>query len=192
MIKNPKLASRYAQALYDFSIEMNHVENVYHDLVGRGEKVDSRKLKVKSGDFPLSTLHSPLSIKGDNHADLHEIAGMAGSHESGGDDLQANEKISERGDVFADESDSAGGSVNSGEHSGRKREANKEGISTLSVHSKRFPLRTGDSPDYCGTSKVYQNGRNDGYTETNGYSRTYADSFDEVAEKKVEYGVDSR
>ena len=32
-MKNPKLASRYAQALYDFSIEMNHVENVYHDIL---------------------------------------------------------------------------------------------------------------------------------------------------------------
>jgi hypothetical protein len=136
-----------------------------------------------------STFHSPLSTKGNNHADLHEIAGMAGSYESGRDDLQANEKISERGNVFADESDSTGGSVNSGEHSGRKREANKEGISALSVHSKRFPLRTGDSPDYSGTSKVYQNGRNDGFTEANGYGGTYADSFDEVAEKKVEYGV---
>ncbi|MCL1815866.1 MAG: DEAD/DEAH box helicase family protein [Treponema sp.] len=176
IIKNEDLKRKYTKEIHAneiillaYYIASINIENVYHDLAGRG------KWKVESG--------------GNNHADLHEIAGMAGSYESGGDDLQANEKISERGDVFADESDSAGGSVNSGEHSGRKREANKEGISTLSVHSKRFPLRTGDSPDYCGTSKVYQNGRNDGYTETNGYSRTYADSFDEVAEKKVEYGV---
>ena len=32
-MKNPKLASRYAQALYDFSIESDNLEIVYHDIL---------------------------------------------------------------------------------------------------------------------------------------------------------------
>ena len=32
-MKNPKLASRYAQALYDFSVETDKVEEVYHDVL---------------------------------------------------------------------------------------------------------------------------------------------------------------
>jgi len=31
-MKNPKLASRYAHALYDFSLETGSLENVYHDI----------------------------------------------------------------------------------------------------------------------------------------------------------------
>jgi F-type H+-transporting ATPase subunit delta len=32
-MKNPKLASRYAQALYDFSLETGNEENVYRDIL---------------------------------------------------------------------------------------------------------------------------------------------------------------
>jgi len=32
-MKNPKLASRFARALYDFAIETNDVENVYQDIL---------------------------------------------------------------------------------------------------------------------------------------------------------------
>jgi len=32
-MKNPKLASRYAHALYDFSLEMGNLENVYQDIL---------------------------------------------------------------------------------------------------------------------------------------------------------------
>jgi F-type H+-transporting ATPase subunit delta len=33
MVKNPKLATRYAQALYDFAAETENVEAVYHDIL---------------------------------------------------------------------------------------------------------------------------------------------------------------
>jgi len=42
-MKNPKLASRYAQAFYDFSVESNNVESVYHDIVHIQEIVSAQK-----------------------------------------------------------------------------------------------------------------------------------------------------
>ena len=42
-MKNPKLASRYAQALYDFSAETGNVETVYHDILHIQEIVSAHK-----------------------------------------------------------------------------------------------------------------------------------------------------
>jgi len=42
-MKNPKLASRYAQALYDFSTETGNVETVYHDILHIQEIVSANK-----------------------------------------------------------------------------------------------------------------------------------------------------
>jgi F-type H+-transporting ATPase subunit delta len=42
-MKNPKLATRYAQALYDFSVEQNNVETVYHDILHIQDIVSTNK-----------------------------------------------------------------------------------------------------------------------------------------------------
>lgn len=46
-MKNPKLASRYAHALYEFSAETDNIENVYHDILHIQEVVTTnRELKT--------------------------------------------------------------------------------------------------------------------------------------------------
>jgi F-type H+-transporting ATPase subunit delta len=42
-MKNPKLASRYAQALYNFSAETGNEENVHHDILHIQELVSTHK-----------------------------------------------------------------------------------------------------------------------------------------------------
>ena len=42
-MKNPKLATRYAQAIYDFSTETGNVETVYHDILHIQEVVSAHK-----------------------------------------------------------------------------------------------------------------------------------------------------
>ena len=46
-MKNPKLASRYAGALYDFAVETNNVENAYHDILHIKEVISSH-LEMKT------------------------------------------------------------------------------------------------------------------------------------------------
>jgi F-type H+-transporting ATPase subunit delta len=55
MIKNPKLASRYAQALYGFSVEINEVENVYHDILHIQEVITSHKELKTILESPIIT-----------------------------------------------------------------------------------------------------------------------------------------
>ena len=43
LMKNPRLAFRYASALYDFSAETGNVENVYHDILHIQEVVSAHK-----------------------------------------------------------------------------------------------------------------------------------------------------
>ena len=46
-MKNPKLASRFARALYDFAIETNHVDVVYHDILFVQKVItDNYELKI--------------------------------------------------------------------------------------------------------------------------------------------------
>jgi len=42
-MKNPKLASRYAGALYSFALETDNVDNVYHDILHIQEIVSAHK-----------------------------------------------------------------------------------------------------------------------------------------------------
>jgi F-type H+-transporting ATPase subunit delta len=47
MIKNPKLASRYAQAFYDFSVENGNIEKIHHDIMHIHEIISMNKeLKI--------------------------------------------------------------------------------------------------------------------------------------------------
>ena len=46
-MKNPRLAFRYANALYDFSLETGDVENVFQDIVRIQETIAANKeLKI--------------------------------------------------------------------------------------------------------------------------------------------------
>jgi F-type H+-transporting ATPase subunit delta len=65
-MKNPKLASRYAQALYDFSLEANHVEVVYRDILTAHETISShQELKV--------ILESPIITQEKKQIILREV-----------------------------------------------------------------------------------------------------------------------
>jgi len=65
-MKNPKLASRYAQALYDFALESNHVENVYRDILQIQEIVTShRELKT--------VLESPIITQDKKQTIIREV-----------------------------------------------------------------------------------------------------------------------
>ena len=65
-MKNPKLASRYAQALYDFSVESNNVENVYHDVLHFQDIVNEHhELKT--------VLESPIIPQDKKHNIIKEI-----------------------------------------------------------------------------------------------------------------------
>ena len=52
-MKNPKLSSRYAGALYDFASETNNVENVYHDILHIQEVVTAHKELKTALESPI-------------------------------------------------------------------------------------------------------------------------------------------
>lgn len=65
-MKNPKLASRYAGAFYDFSAETGNVENVYHDILHIQE--------LMSGHKELKTiLESPIIPQAQKQNIIREI-----------------------------------------------------------------------------------------------------------------------
>jgi len=65
-MKNPKLASRYAHALYDFSLEMGNLENVYHDI-RQIEKIVTAHKELKN------ILESPIVPKDKKQNIIKEI-----------------------------------------------------------------------------------------------------------------------
>jgi len=56
-MKNSKLASRYAQALYDFSVETDRVEEAYHDVLHIQEVITAQKELKTVLESPI-ILHS--------------------------------------------------------------------------------------------------------------------------------------
>jgi F-type H+-transporting ATPase subunit delta len=61
-MKNPKLASRYAQALYHFSVETDKVEQVYHDIL-RIEKIIGVHKELKTVlESPIIPHNKKISI----------------------------------------------------------------------------------------------------------------------------------
>jgi len=65
-MKNPKLASRYAQALYDFAAEANHIDIVHHDIL--------HIIEVVSAHPDLKTvLESPIIVQVKKQNILREI-----------------------------------------------------------------------------------------------------------------------
>lgn len=74
-MKNPKLASRYAQALYDFSIEMNQVEEVYRDILSILELMKEHHEMRTVLESPIITQDRKLKfIKATFHNRICEIA----------------------------------------------------------------------------------------------------------------------
>jgi len=65
-MKNPRLAFRYAQALYNFSTETGNVENVYHDILHIQEVVSAHK-ELKT------TLESPIIPQDKKQNAIREI-----------------------------------------------------------------------------------------------------------------------
>jgi len=65
-MKNPKLASRYAQSLYDFSVETDQVENLYHDILHIQEIINNHK-ELKT------ILESPIVQQGKKQNLIKEI-----------------------------------------------------------------------------------------------------------------------
>ena len=65
-MKNPKLASRYAHALYDFSLETGKVENVYHDIL-QIQKIITTHKELKT------ILESPIIPKDKKQHIIREI-----------------------------------------------------------------------------------------------------------------------
>ncbi|MCL2289620.1 MAG: ATP synthase F1 subunit delta [Bacteroidetes bacterium] len=61
-MKNPKLASRYAQALYDFSVETDAVESVYHDILKIDEVLDANKELRTVLESPIIPHHKKINI----------------------------------------------------------------------------------------------------------------------------------
>ena len=157
--------------LLAYYIASINIENVYHDIVGSREWV----IGNREGE--------------EKYAEFHGIAGVAGSNEYGGDNLSANEKIPERRTVWINQPNPTGGSVNSSEHSGGKRETFQKGIPSLPVHSKRLPSRAGNTIDNSTTDNIYSAGRTEDHTRTIDYSRAYDNGTAEVAEGKSEYGM---
>ena len=65
-MKNPKLASRYAHALYEFSLEMNNIENVYHDIL-QIQKIITEHKELKT------ILESPIISKDKKRNIIKEV-----------------------------------------------------------------------------------------------------------------------
>jgi len=61
-MRNPKLASRYANALYDFSAEMDQVEMVYHDILYIQEAISVHKELKTVLESPIIKQDKKLKI----------------------------------------------------------------------------------------------------------------------------------
>jgi len=62
IMKNPKLASRYAQALYDFSVETDKVEEVYHDVLQIQEIIIAHKELKTVLESPIISHDKKMNI----------------------------------------------------------------------------------------------------------------------------------
>jgi len=61
-MKNPKLASRYAGALYEFAVETGNVENAYHDILHIKELIASHHELKTILESPVVTYDKKLAI----------------------------------------------------------------------------------------------------------------------------------
>jgi F-type H+-transporting ATPase subunit delta len=61
-MKNPKLSSRYAQALYDFSIEMNQEEEVYRGILAVHKLMKENQEMKTVLESPIITQDKKLKI----------------------------------------------------------------------------------------------------------------------------------
>lgn len=121
--------------LLAYYIAAVNIENAYHDVLAgyreQGIEYSNTKKILNYGANQL----------------IQGAEGLAGSHESGGNDISNSQELSQRGDVWTDQSDKESGSFHSGKHSGGIREEFEEGVSPIPGDSQRFFDGVGNTSD---------------------------------------------
>uniref|UniRef100_Q3ATM2 DEAD/DEAH box helicase-like protein n=1 Tax=Chlorobium chlorochromatii (strain CaD3) TaxID=340177 RepID=Q3ATM2_CHLCH len=157
--------------LLAYYIAAINIENAYHDAIS-----GYRNLGLGFGEENLVT-HRYLNT----NANFQRTNCLAGSDEFGRDDLQNNKELSERGDVWLDESNKESSEFNSGKHSRRIWEKEQGRISTISGNSERITYGVRDT---CFDSTENSNSECDGNGNnigTNSNSGKIIDSSSEIS-----------
>jgi len=103
-------------------------------------------ISVVSGQWLVTSKGKELA----NYDIVKELSGLGSLEEinrAGREGLSLIREISQRGKVWHDESVASGSGISSGEHSGGRRTAGDEGVSSVSERGERIAGGSGDIPD---------------------------------------------
>jgi hypothetical protein len=177
IILNKDLKRKYTKEIHAneivllaYYIASINIENVYHDIVGIREwGPGSREEKQ-------------------NDKNIQRPFGLAGSDEFGRDDIQSDKEFSKRRNLRTDQPNTAGGSLDSSQYSRGQRTEKPERVPSLSVHSKWFPLRTGNTHNDSRASNIYSTKGSNNNTGSTDNRWPDVEWSMEVAEREPEYG----
>jgi leucyl-tRNA synthetase len=122
-----------------------------------------------------------LGKEKDGDKDIQGSDSLARSDESCRDDISANEKFSERGNVRPDQPNQEGGCINSCQHSGGQRADEPQRVSSISVDSERLNDGTGNTSADSGTAQISGKRNSGAITIAASVSRTPADCLGKIA-----------
>jgi len=116
---------------------------------------------------------------------IQGLDGLAGSSESGRDDLSANEKLSEGGNVRSDQPNQASSCINSGQYSRGQWKGQPEGISSVLVNSERLIEGTGNTYTDSGTTQLSDKGSIKTVAGSTPISRSSADCLEKISQETI-------
>lgn len=109
--------------------------------------------------------------KKNENTELSRLRNMEDEHGVGDSNIQLNKKISSRGEICINISDTEGSGVDTFQHSRGLGQEFYEGIHSISQDSKGLTIRTGNSIDPCSKDRLCPNGETSGNSSTNLHNR---------------------
>lgn len=184
LIRPEDLERKYTRELHAneivllaYYIAAINIENAYHDLIGEQGLGTGEQVNIQIGQYHLNDSNQDGKDKFIQRPDR-----LAGSNESGRDDLQIDQTIPQGGALWAHSADEASGSFNSIEHSGGERTENPSGLPTFSNDSTRLIDGAGNTSAHSRTNSTDGQERYSTDAKQSGKSREASERSPQVSE----------
>jgi len=162
--------------LLAYYIAAVNIENAYHDVI------------MGYGVQGMGYGNLKNNNKNDNNSIIQGTDSMARGNEPCRNDISGNTEISKRRDLWTDEPNTKGGSVNTCEYSGGIRSEEQSGVSEFSINSKRLTDGVGNTFIDSNKNKLSECSEDGNIAKSTQFSRTIIDSASQIT-KSIGYGV---